>query len=322
MKLEFEKEHFEDLNYFRNIALEETVETDREYHRLMIGEWHDSIAGLNVKKDALLDELKAAAKAKDYRRMQQIFFTYNKRELSWHFPESCDHCFIAHSVIPYLCCADYGEIYNACPENLPLAANGNTMLVNATSLLQCILYKGKYDEHTVITNAEKYIASKDGKWYRAYVACFLAILKEDADMLSNNLQIICENHSRRGYLTAFEKYHCQYAYGLVIIARHNLPEDIFHKVRLPEHKTFDKGYMEWLYAGEFVRQSVYNYEAPFEEFDLVYEMPLPKTMIHQKYLNEDKLILSSREKNAYYIDDEAMDAQVLDYVMKKLDNIQ
>ena len=76
MKLEFEKEHFEDLNYFRNIALEETVETDREYHRLMIGEWHDSIAGLNVKKDALLDELKAAAKAKDYRRMQQIFFTY------------------------------------------------------------------------------------------------------------------------------------------------------------------------------------------------------------------------------------------------------
>ncbi len=166
--LEFEKEHFEDLNYYRNIALEETVETDREYHRHMIGGWHNSSVGLNV--------------------------------------------------------------------------------------------------------------------------------KEDAVMLSDNLQIICENHSRRGELTAFAKFHCQYAYGLVIIARHNLPEDIFDKVRLPEHKTFDKGYMEWLYAGEFVRQSVYNYEAPFEEFDLVYEMPLPKTMIHQKYLNEDRLILSSREK--------------------------
>lgn len=51
-------------------------------------------------------------------------------------------------------------------------------------------------------------------------------------------------------------------------------------------------------------------------------MPLPKTMIYQRYLNEDRLILSSRERNAYYIDDKAMDAQVLDYVMKKLDNIQ
>ena len=320
-------DYLEELNYCRDLALKEADESDREYHRIMIGEWHSGIAtsdgALNVKKEGgLLQELKDAVKAKDYGKMQQIFFTYNKRELSWHFSSSCDHCFIAHSVIPYLCCAEYGEIYNACPEDLPLADNGHAMLVNATSLLQCILYKGRYDEQKVIANAEKYIASKDGKWYRAYVACFLAILKEDADMLSDNLQIICENHSRRGYLPAFGKYHCQYAYGLVIIARHNLPEDVFGKVRLPVYKTFDRGYMEWLYAGEFVRKSIYDYKAPFEEFNLVYEMPLPKTMIHQKYLNEDRYILSPREKRAYYIDDEAMDAQVLDYVMKRLDSVQ
>ena len=87
------------MNYWRSSALKETDETEREYHRHMIGGWHSSHVGLYVKKDSLLDELKTAAKAKDYGMMQKLIFTYNKRELSWHFSSSCDHCFIAHSVL-------------------------------------------------------------------------------------------------------------------------------------------------------------------------------------------------------------------------------
>ena len=68
-----------------------------------------------------------------------------------------------YTMMPYLCCADYDEIYRAFPSDLPISTNGHSMMVNATALLQCILYKGKYDEENVIAKAEKYILTKNPK---------------------------------------------------------------------------------------------------------------------------------------------------------------
>ncbi len=245
----------------------------------MLFGWH---VGHYPDEDVLLAELKAASEADDYKRVQQVFFTCNKKELSWFLSSGYDHCYLVYRVIPYLCCADYDEIYRAFPDSIPLAANGHSMLVNATALLQCILYKGKYDAQKVISKAEKYVSSKQSKWNRAYVACFLAILEENYAMLSDNL-----------------------------------PESVFRKVRLPEHKTFDPGYMKWLYDGQFVRCSIYDYKAPFEELNYVYEMPLPATAVYQPYLNAENVQVSPREKKAYHMDVEAMNDQIVDYVINQ-----
>ena len=312
--IEIEKEHLEELYYWRKSALEKTNETDREYHRHMIYGWY---VGNYPEDDVLLTQLEDAYKNKDYALMQQIFFTYNKRTLSWYLGSGYDHCSLVYGMIPYLCCADYDEIYRAFPENLPLAANGHSMLVNATALLQCILYKGNYDNKKVITKAEKYIISKQPRWDRAYVACFLAILTEDDKMLSESLQVLCEYLSRQS-ISGFMKFQCQYAYGLLVFAKNNLPGNVFQKIKLPEYKTFDPGYMEWVYVGQLVRQSIYDYKAPFEELKLVYEMPLPITVLHQPYLNTENVYVSSQQKKAYYMDEDKMDEQVVDYVMKRV----
>ena len=312
--IEIEKEHLEELNFWRKSALEKTDESDWEYHRHLIYGWH---VGHYPDDDVLLAKLKDATKKKDYALMQQIFFTYNKRELSWNISSGYDHCYLVYRVIPYLCCAEYDEIFRAFPENLPISSNGHSMLVNATALLQCILYKDKYDKQKVITKAEKYVVSKQPKWDRAYVACFLAVLREDMQMLSENLQVLCEYHSRQS-MSGFMKLHCQYAYGLLIFAKHNLSDSAFRSIKMPEYKTFDLGYLEWAYEEHFVRKSIYDYKAPFEELSLVYEMPLPTTVLHQPYLNNDRVQVSPQEKKAYHMDGKTMDAEVVDYVMANI----
>ena len=249
--------------------------------------------------------------------MQQLFYTFNKRILTWNLSSGYDHCMAIYTMMPYLCCAEYDEIYRAFPSDLPISANGNTMLVNATALLQCILYKGKYEEAAVISKAEKYILSKSPKWDRAYVGCFLAIIKNDADMLSENLQLLCSNHTRQS-ISGFMKYHCQSAYGILVFAKKNLPQEIFERVKMPEHKTFNPGYMEWVFKEQFVRESIFDYKAPYEELNLVYEMPLPITKVHRPGLNSDNEFISSSAKKAYYMDEATMNDQVVEYVMERL----
>lgn len=55
-----------------------------------------------------------------------------------------------------------------------------------------------------------------------------------------------------------------------------------------------------------------------EELKLIYEMPLPITVLHQPYLNTENVYVSSQQKKAYYMDEDKMDEQVVDYVMKRV----
>ena len=313
---EIENEQLSYLNRWRESALEKNNESEREYYKRILYGWR---VGIYPKVDILLNELKVAFINKNYDLVQHIFFTFNKKEFFCYLKCGYDHCFLVYRVIPYLCCSEFNELYRAFPENLPLSTNGYSMLVNATALLQCILYKDKYDHQKVVEKAQKYIDSKQPIWNRAFVASFLAILKNDDVMLSKNLQTLCDYHSRQS-ISDFMKFQCQYAYGLVLLAKHSLPESVFQKVKLPEHKTFDLGYMEWLYTGHFVRQSIYNYPSPYEELNFVYQMPLPITNLHQPYLNNDHTPISPQKKKSYHIDTDAMNEQIVDYILMKKKN--
>ncbi|MBQ8913982.1 MAG: hypothetical protein IJ054_08075 [Lachnospiraceae bacterium] len=47
-------------------------------------------------------------------------------------------------------------------------------------------------------------------------------------------------------------------------------------------------------------------------------MPLPITVLHQPYLNTENVYVSPQQKKAYYMDEDKMDEQVVDYVMKRV----
>ena len=314
MKIEIDKEYLKSLKFWYNAALEKSAEKSKEFYKTFIYGWSLSIY---PEDNDILSIFKKAEKSKDYSAMQQLFYTHNKRILTWNLSSGYDHCMAIYTMMPYLCCADYDEIYRAFPSDLPISTNGHSMMVNATALLQCILYKGKYDEENAIAKAEKYILTKNPKWDRAYVGCFLAIIKNDADMLSENLQILCNYHTRQS-ICGFMKYHCQSAYGILVFAKKNLPQEIFERVKMPEHKTFDPGYMEWVFNEQFVRESIFDYKAPYEELNIVYEMPLPITKVHRPYLNSDNEYMSSSAKKAYFMDEAAMNDQVVEYVMERL----
>ena len=314
MKIEIDKEYLKSLKFWYNAALEKSAEKSKEFYKTFIYGWSLSIY---PEDNDILSIFKKVEKSKDYSAMQQLFYTHNKRILTWNLSSGYDHCMAIYTMMPYLCCSDYDEIYRAFPSDLPISTNGHSMMVNATALLQCILYKGKYDEENVIAKAEKYILTKNPKWDRAYVGCFLAIIKKDADMLSENLQILCNYHTRQS-ICGFMKYHCQSAYGILVFAKKNLPQEIFERVKMPEHKTFDPGYMEWVFNEQFVRESIFDYKAPYEELNIVYEMPLPITKVHRPYLNSDNEYISSSAKKAYFMDEAAMNDQVVEYVMERL----
>ena len=175
MKIEIDKEYLKSLKFWYNAALEKSAEKSKEFYKTFIYGWSLSIY---PEDNDILSIFKKAEKCKDYSAMQQLFYTHNKRILTWNLSSGYDHCMAIYTMMPYLCCADYDEIYRAFPSDLPISTNGHSMMVNATALLQCILYKGKYDEENVIAKAEKYILTKNPKWDRAYVGCFLAIIKK------------------------------------------------------------------------------------------------------------------------------------------------
>ena len=46
-------------------------------------------------------------------------------------------------------------------------------------------------------------------------------------------------------------------------------------------------------------------------------MPLPTTAVYQPYLDAENVQVSPQEKKAYHMDVEAMNDQILDYVINK-----
>lgn len=93
-----------------------------------------------------------------------------------------------------------------------------------------------------LEKVEKHINSKQPKWDRAFVACLLGVLQNDAETFSPNMQTLCDLHARID-ISKFLKIHCVFAYGMWVFAKHNMSEEAFSKIKLPEHKTFDKDYL-------------------------------------------------------------------------------
>ena len=260
-----------------------------------------------------IDILKRSMKEKDYPLMQAVMNFMNKSNVLWNTQNGCDHSYMAYHIVNYLSSAEYENLYRAFPQGLPLASNGHTMNVHAANLILCLLYKYDYDRTAIEEKAKKYITSKQPKWDRAFVACLLGILEEDTDLISENIQVLCELLARTD-VTSFEKLQCQFAYGMLAIAYNNLPQDKYKLIRMPEYKNFDLGYMKWLIEGIFTKESLIEFRKPCEILNIFMSSPISRTLIHQPYLNED---VSARQKKQFFMDCDRMNDELIQYVMTK-----
>lgn len=247
-----------------------------------------------------------AVKNKDYELLHSIFYHEIKLQMLPLWQGGCDHSYNLIDFFSILACDTFDNVYRVFPEGLPLAANGHTMCLKATNLVLCMLYNkdGKeiYDEKKVIDQASKYINSKQPAWDRAFVACVLAIAQHDMDSFSENLQKLCEGHSRRDIIK-YKKIQCDTAYGLIVFAKYFCTKEEFNSIRYPEYKNFDKGYIDWFLSQETLTNNLcFDYEASYEEMNHILKMPIAKTYIHQPHLGSDNPYISAKAKKDWYLD--------------------
>jgi hypothetical protein len=267
--------------------------------------------------EVCIETLKKGVKEKDYPLMQAAMNFMNKSDILWNLESGYDHSYMAYHIVSYLSSAEYESLSRAFPRGLPLASNGNTMNVHAANLILCMLYKDDYDIEMVIDKARKYTISKQSRWDRAFVACLLGILEQDTDIISENIQVLCELLARTD-VTGFEKLQCQFAYGMLVIAYHNLPADKYELIRMPEYKNFDPGYMEWLLRGELAEEKLIEFRSPYELLNILMLAPISVTRVHQTYLNED---VPARQKKQFFMDCDSMHEKLIQYVMKNGINV-
>lgn len=243
--------------------------------------------------DAYEEILSEAVNHNNYETIKKVFFQGTR---TWLLPGTSggyDHCWRIWDALDDIGCDDYENIYRLFPAGIPLSQKGYPAYVNATNLLLCILYnkdeKRLYDQTKVEEKAEKFISSKKPVWDRAVVGALLGILKHDTNMASENLQALCEATMRMN-LIKYKKVQCITAYGVTALAYHNLTEEEFGNIKLPEYKNYSKGYIRWFLAGNWQAELCIPYDAPFDEVNAILKMPvaLPQT-IPPFVLSEDEV---------------------------------
>ncbi|MBR3105066.1 MAG: hypothetical protein IKH46_14785 [Lachnospiraceae bacterium] len=304
--------YYKRLDKFNETAKSKSEGDEYKYLKYFINFWSYSCASDEEIEALCIDTLKSSLKEKNYSLMQATMHFLNKTDLLWHSNNGCDHSYMAYHIVKYLSSAEYNNLYRAFPKGLSLAANGHTMNVHAANLILCLLYNDDYERDKVVEKARKYIISKQPRWDRAFVACILGTLEHDTELLSENLQVVCETLSKTD-VTAFEKLQCQFAYGLLAIAYNNMPPEEFASIRLPEYKNFDPEYLKWLIKGEFTEENLIEFGKPYEILNTVISAPVSHTLVFQPYLNED---VPARQKKQFFMDCDKMNDELIQYVMK------
>lgn len=253
--------------------------------------------------------IKDAVDASDYSRLKSIFLFDTKIALFPGHQSGCDHSSKMWHLLDLLGCDKYDSIYRILPHDLPLSDNGYSMHVNNANILLCLLYNTKekqiYPQDKVIQKAEKFVSTKKPLWERAVVSCLLGIIEKDANRISESLQNVCDGFARTD-VAKFRKIQCQNAYGLLAIAKNNLPEEIFNQIVFPENKNFSLGYAKWFLTGNYSNELYVNFEGPLSIWDKILKGPVAITRLHRPYLNVDNPYLSAKEKKSWYMDEDRM----------------
>lgn len=244
-------------------------------------------------RDIYEDIVSTAVSNNDYAPLKRAFFQNTRVRLLPDDNGGYDHCWQLWGALDLLGCDEYENIYRLFPSGIPFSYNGYPMYVNATNILLCILYNKNgtelYEQKKAMDKALKFVSSKKPKWDRAVVAALIGILEHDTEMLSENLQIVCENTLRLD-LVQFRKIQCITAYGITALAYHNLSDDEFQRVRLPEYKNYSKGYITWFLQENLQKELCIPYDPPFEEVNDILKMPIAITQTRPPFVPSNEEI--------------------------------
>ena len=254
-----------------------------------------------------------ALKNSDFAKLQSVFLHSVRVKMLPAGASGYDHCDRLWLLLDLLACDDFDNVYRVLPEGLPLSANGYPMYIHGTNLILCLLYNSEnaavYPAEKIMDKAEKFAASKKSLWERSVISCLLGILQVDVLRISDSLQQACVGFAKTD-VAKYMKMQCQNVYGLIILAKHFLPEDKFAQIIYPEYKNFSRGYMEWLLKQNALPKNLcITYDSPLEELNEILIKQIAITCIHQPYLNSDNPYLSAKDKKAYYMDNDKMLAE-------------
>ncbi|MDE7223268.1 MAG: hypothetical protein K2O34_05755, partial [Acetatifactor sp.] len=256
-----------------------------------------------------------ALKNDDFAKLHSVFLHSARVKMLPAGVSGYDHCDRLWPMLDLLACDDFENIYRALPAGLPLSANGYPMYIHGTNLLLCLLYNSEsavaYPLDRVMDKAEKFASSKKALWERSVISCLLGILQGDVSRISDSLQQTCAGFSKVD-AARYMKMQCQNVYGLVILAKHFLPEVKFAQIIYPEYKNFSKGYMLWLLEQKKMPKTMcVSYASAMEGLNELLVGQIAVTCIHQPYLNSDNSYLSAKDKKAYYMDLDKMLAELI-----------
>lgn len=298
--------------YSQKVKEEEGNDTFSYYKRMF-----DYLSTSYPSRFAIYEEyITEALDNDDFARLQSVFLHSARTKL---LPDGVeggyDHCDRLWLLLDLLACDDFDNVYRVFPEGLPLSTNGYPMYIHGTNILLCLLYNSEnatvYPADKIIDKAEKFATSKKPLWERSVVSCLLGILQCDVSRISDSLQKVCEGFAKMN-VAKYMKMQCQNAYGLIVLARHFLPEDKFAQIIYPEYKNFSKNYMSWLLEqNELSKDLCITYPSPIEELNEILKKQIAITCIHQPNLNSDNPYLSAREKKAYHVDLKRMLAEFI-----------
>lgn len=297
------KDYMERLTAFsKNVSEQQEVNITLYYQKIFfyLKACHSNIQA--IYESYITDSLKKD----DCPQLQSVFLHAVKTKLLPASSSGYDHCDRLWVLLDLLACDDFDQIYRLLPQGLPIAANGFPMFIHGTNVLLCLLYPedtAAYQVDKIIERAETFTTSKKPLWERSVISCLLGIQQQDITRISESLQQVCEGFAKIKDTARYMKLQCQNAYGLIILAKHFLPEGDFTQIIFPEHKNFSKNYMLWLLEQERMPHNLcVTYDTPMEQLNEFLKKPAAITRIYQPYLNSDNSYLSAKEKKANYMD--------------------
>lgn len=263
----------------------------------------------NVLHDYLAEQMKVALKNNEFEKLRAMMYQSTFLENApTGLACGCDHIRRFYESMNYIASLGFSSVYRCFPEGIPLSSNGYNGSSLNVNLLLCILYntleKKLYDESVIIKRTEKQFLKKGDKVIVDTTRCLLGILKHDVGMFNIGLKGIITNYNRQD-LNSSEKVLCQYAVGLVVIAKKFLSQDEFNSVEYPDAKNFSKQYCEYIVSKDtFEPKTFFEYHDELSPLNQIALTPIPITRLHKPYFNKPGY--SKKEQNENYLDVQRM----------------
>lgn len=264
-------------------------------------------------------EIAACVEAKDWKRLNDLFFQLNRESLLPGASGSgYDHSGRFWGLLDMAACEGMDAVRRYLSPELGLATNGFNMYLHGMNLLLCLLYcKGRkaiFDVRKVLEDAERFTQTKQPVWNRSVIQFLICLYEDRPAGMRNAMRDVCAGYQRAD-IAKFKKMQCVNAYGLVVLAREFAPEEVYEELYWEEAKGFSLEYLEWRLGQKEPAPELYlPYPEPAEIANaMLLAEPGPMRIAQLKRGNPRA---SARDQKLWFEDGERMKKQLLERVPK------